>query len=439
MKKKAVIVMMAMCMVLSASACGNDAAKETKNNTKTEKTSEKESDQKSDTEKTSAADKKEAADVKLVSVDDVSDYVDIGEYKGLKLNRITQDVTDDDVQTEIDYELESNGDEVTDGTVEEGDTVTVNFTGTIDGMEFDGGSAEDYELTVGEGSMIDGFEEGLIGMKAGETKELDLTFPEDYYEDSVAGKAVVFKVTLQKFTRKAELTDQWVEANTDYKTVDEYKKGVRQNLEEDARNSADLDLYDSAWSEVLSASEVKKYPEADVNSAIDSYKSQTEQYVDAVGIEMSDFLDAQGITEDEYEDECRQYGESKVEQNLIVQGIMDAEGLTLEDEGIDELKQMLCQEYGVASTDEIVEYYGEQEVNESLALLRVEKYIVDQATVEEKTGSEDDLIANEDALDEDEDVDAEYTIDMSEEGLSEEADSEDNGDSVADEETEDQE
>lgn len=433
MKKKAVIVMIAMCMVLSASACGNDSAKETKTDTKTEKTSEKETAQKSDIEKSSDTDKKEAAAVKLVSVDDVSDYVDIGEYKGLKLNRITQDVTDDDVQTEIDYELEANGDEVTDGTVEEGDTVTVNFTGTIDGMEFDGGSAEDYELTVGEGSMIDGFEEGLIGMKAGETKELDLTFPEDYYEDSVAGKAVVFKVTLQKFTRKAELTDQWVEANTDYKTVDEYKQGVRQTLEEDARNSAELDLYDSAWSEVLSASDVKKYPEADVNSAVDVYKSQTEQYVDAVGIEMSDFLDAQGITEEEYEDECRQYGESKVEQNLIVQGIMDAEGLTLEDEGIDELKQMLCQEYGVTSTDEIIEYYGEQEVNESLALLRVEKYIVDQATVEEKTGSEDDLIANEDALGEDEDVDAEYTIDMSEEGLSEESDTEDNEDSVADE------
>ena len=81
--------------------------------------------------------------------------------------------------------------------------------------------SEDYELVVGDGEMIDGFEDGIVGMKSGETKELDLTFPDDYYEESVAGKAVVFKVTLQKFTRPAELTDEWVAANTDYKTVDE--------------------------------------------------------------------------------------------------------------------------------------------------------------------------------------------------------------------------
>ena len=112
---------------------------------------------------------------RLVSVKDVSKYVTIGEYKGLELNRTSQSVTDDDVQAEINYDLEDNGTEVKDGTVENGDTVTINFTGTIDGKEFDGGSAEDYELVVGDGEMIDGFEDGIVGMKSGETKELDLT------------------------------------------------------------------------------------------------------------------------------------------------------------------------------------------------------------------------------------------------------------------------
>ena len=377
------------------------------------------------------------ASLKLVTVDDISDYVTIGEYKGLTLNRISQEVTDDDVQAEIDYDLEDKGEEIKDGTVESGDTVTINFTGTIDGKEFDGGSAEDYQLTVGEGSMIDGFEDGIIGMKDGETKELDLTFPEDYYDDSVAGKAVVFKITLQKFTRKAELTDEWVAANTDYKTVDEYKNSVREQLEKDADTSADIDLYDSAWTEVLSASEIKKYPEADVNTAIEEYKAQTEQYVQEAGIEMSDFLEAQGISEDEYDDECKTYAESKVEQNLIVQGIMTEEGLTIEDSELDELKDLLCQEYGAASIDELVEYYGQQDVDESLALLRVQKFIVDQATVEEKTGSDDDLIANEDTdTDEDSDADMEIvdesleedTGDETTEDESEDAESEDNTD-----------
>ena len=432
MKKKTVAAILVMCMVLSASACGKEAAKDTKNEKTTETTDKKSEEKAEKDDKTS----KEAS-LKLVTVDDISDYVTIGEYKGLTLNRISQEVTDDDVQAEIDYDLEDKGEEIKDGTVESGDTVTINFTGTIDGKEFDGGSAEDYQLTVGEGSMIDGFEDGIIGMKDGETKELDLTFPEDYYDDSVAGKAVVFKVTLQKFTRKAELTDEWVAANTDYKTVDEYKNSVREQLEKDADTSADIDLYDSAWTEVLSASEIKKYPEADVNTAIEEYKAQTEQYVQEAGIEMSDFLEAQGISEDEYDDECKTYAESKVEQNLIVQGIMTEEGLTIEDSELAELKDLLCQEYGAASIDELVEYYGQQDVDESLALLRVQKFIVDQATVEEKTGSDDDLIANEDTdTDEDSDADMEIvdesleedTGDETTEDESEDAESEDNTD-----------
>ena len=432
MKKKTVAAILVMCMVLSASACGKEAAKDAKNE-KTTETTDKKSEEKAEKDDKS---NKEAS-LKLVTVDDISDYVTIGEYKGLTLNRISQEVTDDDVQAEIDYDLEDKGEEIKDGTVESGDTVTINFTGTIDGKEFDGGSAEDYQLTVGEGSMIDGFEDGIIGMKDGETKELDLTFPEDYYDDSVAGKAVVFKITLQKFTRKAELTDEWVAANTDYKTVDEYKNSVREQLEKDADTSADIDLYDSAWTEVLSASEIKKYPEADVNTAIEEYKAQTEQYVQEAGIEMSDFLEAQGISEDEYDDECKTYAESKVEQNLIVQGIMTEEGLTIEDSELDELKNLLCQEYGAASIDELVEYYGQQDVDESLALLRVQKFIVDQATVEEKTGSDDDLIANEDTdTDEDSDADMEIvdesleedTGDETTEDESEDAESEDNTD-----------
>lgn len=132
--------------------------------------------------------------------------------------------------------LKKKGTEVNDGTVEEGDSVTINFTGTIDGKEFDGGSAEDYDLVIGEGGMIDGFEDGIIGMKKGETKELDLTFPDDYYEESVAGKPVVFKVTLQKFTRPSELNDEWVAANTEYKTVDEYRAAVKKNSKKMRQN-----------------------------------------------------------------------------------------------------------------------------------------------------------------------------------------------------------
>lgn len=405
MKKKVVAAMLIACMAVSLTACGSsDSSKK--------ETAETESA--SDGDKADSKDsKEEKEETRIVSVKDVSDYVAIGDYKGFTLDRYTQAVTDDDVDAEISYELQDKGTEVTDGTVENGDTVTINYTGTVDGKEFDGGSAQDYDLVVGEGSMgIDGFEEGLIGMKKGETKELDLTLPEGYSDDdSLSGKEAVFKVTLQKFTRASELTDDWVASNTDYKTVDEYKKSVRDNLEKQAAMTADNELYATAWSEVLDASEVKKYPEEDVKKAEESYKAETEKTAKDNDMELSDLLESWGLTEEDFDEECKTYAESKVEQNLIVQGIIDAEGLSLNDEETEELKNNLLLDYGATNIDELTEWYGEDEVNESLALLRVEKFIVEQSTVNEKTGSPEDSIENEDAYADAQDTDSELVED----------------------------
>ena len=432
MKKKAVVAMLIMCMAVSAAACGKSSDTE-KTTTETTDTKDSEDSEKDSTD----TDTKEAASSegkRLVSVKDVSKYVTIGEYKGLELTRTSQPVTDDDVQAEINYNLEDNGSEVKDGTVENGDTVTINFTGTIDGKEFDGGSAEDYELVVGDGEMIDGFEDGIVGMTSGETKELDLTFPDDYYEESVAGKAVVFKVTLQKFTRPAELTDEWVAENTEYKTVDEYRAAVKTQLEDTAVQTADYELYSDAWNEVQAASEIKDYPKEDVDAAKKSYQELNEKYVKDAGMEMADFLESQGMSEEDYESECQQYAESKVEQNLIVQGIMDAEGLSIDDEETQKLKDDLIKEYGFASIDEMIETYGEQEVNESLALLRVERFIVDNANVTEVAGDDADAVDEGYDLEEyDESMDIDTGDDTEDNVDTEDAAAEDATDEVAEE------
>ena len=412
MKKKAVAAMLIMCMAVSAAACGKSSDTE-KTTTETTDTKDSEDSEKDSTD----TDTKEAASSegkRLVSVKDVSKYVTIGEYKGLKLTRTSQTVTDDDVQAEINYDLKDNGTEVQDGTVENGDTVTINFTGTIDG---------------------NGFEDGIVGMKSGETKELDLTFPDDYYEESVAGKAVVFKVTLQKFTRPAELTDEWVAENTEYKTVDEYREAVKKQLEDTAVQTADYGLYSDAWNKVQAASEIKDYPKEDVDAAKKSYQELNEKYVKDAGMEMADFLESQGMSEEDYESECQQYAESKVEQNLIVQGIMDAEGLSIDDEETQNLKDDLIEEYGFTSIDEMIALYGEQEVNESLALLRVERFIVDNANVTEVAG--DDADAVDEGYDLKMEDGAEYTIeagdDAEDKAAAEDTDTADDTDEVAEE------
>lgn len=397
MKKKTVLAMLVMCMAFSAAACGNEKSS---GKAQTEDTAEK----KTDAEKTDDAseDSENTKKVRLVSVSDVSDYVTIGQYKGLELDNIVQPVSDEDVEAEIEYRLQDSSEEVTDGTVEQGDFVTVNFTGTIDGQNFEGSSEEDYEFTVGDSGMAEDFDNGVIGMKKGETKEVTVAFPEDYYDTAVAGKTAVYEITLQKFTRSPELTDDWVAAHSDVKTVDEYRQSVKKELEANASEMAKLDLYASAWTMVQDASEVKKYPQEDLDAAVQAYKDLNDQYIQEAGMDMDEFLESQGITEDEYEEECNRYAESKVEQNLIVQGIMDQENLSLEDQETQELQGQLIQQYGVTDINQMLELYGQQEVNESLALLRVEKFIVDNATVDEKVGGGDELAENEDAVTEDE-------------------------------------
>ena len=403
MKKRIYLAMLVACVALTATACSDRGAVVT-DDTKAEKQAE--------------GKKAEAGSTRLVSVDNVDKYITIGEYKGLILDNTVDAITDDDVQSQIDQELQDKAEPVSEG-AKEGDLVTVNYTGTIDGQTFDGGTANNYDFVIGDGQMFTEFEDGVTGMKKGDTKEIQIDFPSDYGDSTLAGKTAVYKVTVQNVRRTAELTDEWVAKNTDYTTVDEYKEGVRSKLEADAKQSAQEVLKNTAWSTVLENSEVKEYPEEDVDKAVEAYKKLNENYVKEAGMEMSDFLKAQGMSEEDYEEDCQQYAESKVEQNLIVQGIMDAEGLSLDDDDIQTLKDELLSEYGYESFDQLVAYYGEQEVNESLALMRVERFIVDNATVNETSATEAD-VANEDADPESEDTGVDAAEDTTEDNASEE-------------------
>lgn len=256
-------------------------------------------------------------------------------------------------------------------------------------MAFDGGTANNYELTIGSGTFIDGFEDGIIGMKKGQTKDLDLTFPEEYSSEELAGQEVVFKVTLQSFKRAPELTDDWAAKNTDCKTAEEYRKEIRTTLEDEAKTSAQNTLRETAWNTVLSASEVKEYPQDDLDTAKTEFKTLYENYAKQGDMTLEDFVKAQGISMDDFEEQSSQYAEYKVKQNLIVQGIMDAENMTLEDEKSLSIQDELIKAYNVKDLAALVDKYGQAAVDESIGLLRVEDFILDNATVEEKVTAGD--------------------------------------------------
>lgn len=394
MKKKTYLVILALCAAMAMTACGTSAGQkeETKSTAESQDTAD-EKDSKAADSAESDSDKEStgtvSGDTRLVSVDDVSKYVTIGQYKGLSLDKSVEAVTDDMVDGRIKEELQNKAEEVTEGSVQNGDVVTINYVGTKDGVVFDGGTANNYELTIGSGTFIDGFEDGIIGMKKGQTKDLDLTFPEEYSSEELAGQEVVFKVTLQSFKRAPELTDDWAAKNTDCKTAEEYRKEIRTTLEDEAKTSAQNTLRETAWNTVLSASEVKEYPQDDMDTAKTEFKTLYENYAKQGDMTLEDFVKAQGISMDDFEEQSSQYAEYKVKQNLIVQGIMDAENMTLEDEKSLSIQDELIKAYNVKDLAALVDKYGQAAVDESIGLLRVEDFILDNATVEEKVTAGD--------------------------------------------------
>lgn len=372
MKKKVYLMILTVCIAFAGTACGTKekAAEETK-------ISEEKTEEKEDT-------KKSGEGTRLVSVKDIDKYITIGQYKGLSLEKVVETITDTEVEGSISQDLAMTKEEVKDGVVEEGDTVVVNYVGTENGKEFNGGSAENQEITIGSGGYIPGFEDGILGMKKGETKDVPLTFPEDYIEPSMSGKDVVFKITLQSFKRAPELNDDWVAKNTDFKTVEEYKEDKKKLLQESAEKMAESVLYQTAWNQVYEASEVKEYPEKDVKEAYAEFETQIKSYAKQGGMELEDYLESQQVSQEAFESQCQEYAEARVKQNLILQGIMDAEGMTLEDKESLAVQDELIQNYGVKDLAALVDTYGQTSVDTTIGLIRVERFIVENANVEEK-------------------------------------------------------
>lgn len=422
MNRKGYVAVLAMCMALAASGCGDEEkAKESSTGTEVQQEAESQKAENQEAEnqepEEKEPEKKDSEDsTRLVSVDSVEKYITIGEYKGMVLDSTVGEVTDEDVENQIQLSLKEKSEEVTakNAAVETGDTVTINFVGTKDGVAFEGGTANNYDVTIGEGGMIPGFEDGIIGMKKGETKEVPVTFPENYKKAELAGADAVFQITLQSFRRPPELTDEWAAANTDFGTAEEYRASMRSQLEANAQAQAENSLRNTAWTTVYTTSEVMEYPQEDIDDAVAEFKRQAQNYAQQGNMELEDFVESQGISMEDFEEQCLQYAQAKVKQDLIIQGIMDAEGMTLEDEESLAIQDQLVQQYGSGDLATLIDTYGQEAVDESIGLARVENFIIANANLEQggaeaeqaaaegeavqaDTGAESDAPAAEDA------------------------------------------
>lgn len=381
MKKRAIMISMFLVMALSVTGCSQKTATKDKD-TKTEETAKTDDAEETESDNTEDTSEDTPTTAELMAGIDVEKCVTLGDYKGVTVEKTIQSVTDEDVQNEIDNALANYPVEV-DQAAKEGDTVNIDYVGKIDGEEFDGGSDQGADLKLGSGKFIDGFEDGLIGARKGETRTLNLTFPEDYTQD-LAGKAVEFTVTVNAVKEPlSEPTDQWVADNIEgYDNIADYKAGIRSEQEENNEQTADNQVRYAAWTQVIDNCTINEYPETLVEVGKKLYEQQVETYAKYAGMELDAYIESSGLTQEEYQSNMEEYGKNVAAQALVCQAICDKEGFAIGDDDYQKALQDMLTEYG-CTEDELIQTYGQDNVEQSIMLNRVSNLILENANVTE--------------------------------------------------------
>ena len=313
---------------------------------------------------------------------DLDKLVTLGEDKGLEVTKEIAEVSDADIDSAVTDALENTYVEV-DRAAENGDTVNIDYVGTMEGEEFEGGSDSGFDLKLGSDSFIDGFEDGLVGAKKGDVVTLDLTFPKNYTEE-LSGKAVQFKVTVNKVqTTSKEISEEWVKANTEFETVEDYRRDIRVSLETQNNADAEDTMEAEAWKMVLENSKVNDYPEEMVQYGRYYYDQMLKSYCTQSGITVEQYMEAKNLTADDYKEMQTAYAQSMAGQLLIMAAIEKAEGISAEDEEYQESLKELIEASGV-DEDTFFSYYERFSVEQSLMLERMNRIIADNAVITEK-------------------------------------------------------
>lgn len=373
-------VLMGMCIILAVEAivaCGYILVK---HNVKKVKEKKEENQEKT-------------IDVDMSSYSQYSDYIELGDYKGISVKKgvpTIEDVDDDTVADSLEYYLEDYKEyEEVDRAVKKGDSINIDFEGKIDGKVDENASAEDYDLVVGEGEFFDDFEKALVGLKKGKTKDLKLKFPKDYDDGDYAGKDVVFTVTvnsIQECTYDPELSDEFVKEKVEgCNTVEEWKEQIRQeeleNLVEEANEQVKSDLYDIVLSNANFANYeelIEKYPEV-YEEADEEVQSDYTNSAEMFGMELSEYLEFAGMTQDDLEEEIK----LNIKSKLVLATIIEQEELKLTDEEYNQYLEENYEDYGFSTKEEFEEYYSEEQIQQVCLMEKCYNYLLEQANIEE--------------------------------------------------------
>ena len=285
-----------------------------------------------------SVEKLEDEGVTLVAVVPVKPEVKISSYKGMKIKQFAYTVKDEEVQAEIDRVLDRNARkvDVTDRAAANGDIANIDFSGSVDGVKFDGGEAEGFDLTLGSGQFIPGFEDQVIGMNIGETKDVNVTFPENYQAENLKGKAAVFAVKLNGLKAKElpELTDEFIKEATGSETVEAYKAKATERLQQQADRRAN-DATENSILEAIAANAEAEIPQAMIEREIDGLVQKFEYQLMYQGLKLQDYLDFLKVTVADFRKNYEEQAKKNVLNQLIISQIIKEENLEATEEEVD--------------------------------------------------------------------------------------------------------
>ena len=308
--------------------------------------------------------------------------VKLGEYKGLSAEKPSVEVTDEDIDKKLQQMRERNSRLVSvEREAQNGDTAVIDFEGKKDGVPFDGGKGESYPLELGSGSFIPGFEEQIVGMKAGEEKDIDVTFPEDYQAEDLAGQAVVFSIKLYEVKEKEmpELDDEFAKDVSEFDTLDELKADLRKQ-EEESREASAKQAFETKLLEQVAENMECDIPEAMVENqarrVVNDYKMQ----VQSQGISFAQYLQMTGMKEADLLDSAKEPALRQLRGSLALEAIMKAENIEVSEEEIDAEFKKMADQYGLELED-IKKYLNAGDLEDQIKREKALNVIVESASV----------------------------------------------------------
>lgn len=310
--------------------------------------------------------------------------VKLGEYRGIQVKKPDLLVTDGEIESELKKEQDKNSRliDIDDRAVEDGDTIHLDYSGSVDGELFDGGTAENQTLVIGSGSFIPGFEEQLIGAAIGEEKDVNVTFPADYHAEELAGKEAVFKCRVLKIQKKElpELDDDFAKDVSEFDTLDEYRDDVRKNLLEAKEKTAKTEKENEAVDKLIAASEMD-IPDAMVSSQVEQSYEDFANRMQSQGISMEMYCTYTGQDEEKIKADMRPQALKQIQTRLVLEEVAKAENIEITDEKLEAEILRIAEQYGMEADrmKEMMGDYEREQMKQDMAVQEALTFIAENA------------------------------------------------------------